>query len=235
MQYSFLRQSGLMSHSWKNTFLLSGFSLRAPVSPTNQNMHVRCISSQHPWPRHWLRIWSWSQGAALWLPTAPQGCVLNAENTFHCMLLYVTYKVPLPYLLFNVSCLHELCCLNSLCLHTLRLLYFSALFVFVCASDPNADPLSAEARISQEASELEKRLSMLSNCSLASSAGTSSCYYISIRGSSDILQHVCIFVGPLLGYVVCHDVLGLLYIMNFLLILASCMLCPNKDFITGLC
>ncbi|XP_076583744.1 protein Dok-7-like [Chaetodon auriga] len=42
--------------------------------------------------------------------------------------------------------------------------------------DLNADPVSAEERISQEASELEKRLSMLSNCSLASStASTYSC------------------------------------------------------------
>ncbi|TKS69197.1 Protein Dok-7 [Collichthys lucidus] len=42
--------------------------------------------------------------------------------------------------------------------------------------DPNADPVSAEERISQEASELEKRLSMLSQCSLASSsASTYSC------------------------------------------------------------
>ncbi|XP_034742378.1 protein Dok-7 isoform X2 [Etheostoma cragini] len=42
--------------------------------------------------------------------------------------------------------------------------------------DPNAHPESAEKRISQEASELEKRLSMLSHCSLASStASTYSC------------------------------------------------------------
>ncbi|XP_077380345.1 protein Dok-7 isoform X2 [Festucalex cinctus] len=40
----------------------------------------------------------------------------------------------------------------------------------------NADPVSVEERINQEASELEKRLSMLSTCSLASStAFTSSC------------------------------------------------------------
>ncbi|KAM8772227.1 protein Dok-7-like [Acanthopagrus schlegelii] len=42
--------------------------------------------------------------------------------------------------------------------------------------DLNADPASAEERISQEASDLEKRLSMLSQCSLASStASTYSC------------------------------------------------------------
>nr|XP_046260121.1 protein Dok-7 [Scatophagus argus] len=42
--------------------------------------------------------------------------------------------------------------------------------------DPNADPVSAEERISKETSELEKRLSMLSHCSLASStASTYSC------------------------------------------------------------
>ncbi|XP_044202237.1 protein Dok-7-like isoform X2 [Thunnus albacares] len=43
-------------------------------------------------------------------------------------------------------------------------------------ADPYADPASAEERISQEASDLEKRLSMLSHCSLASStASTYSC------------------------------------------------------------
>ncbi|XP_029987998.1 protein Dok-7-like [Sphaeramia orbicularis] len=43
-------------------------------------------------------------------------------------------------------------------------------------ADPNTDPASTEERISQEASELEKRLSRLSNCSLASStASTYSC------------------------------------------------------------
>ncbi|KAM9314114.1 protein Dok-7 [Pholidichthys leucotaenia] len=42
--------------------------------------------------------------------------------------------------------------------------------------DPSADPASAEERISQEVSELEKRLSLLSTCSLASStASTYSC------------------------------------------------------------
>ncbi|KAM9363600.1 protein Dok-7 [Symphorus nematophorus] len=42
--------------------------------------------------------------------------------------------------------------------------------------DLNVDPVSTEERISHEASELEKRLSMLSNCSLASStASTYSC------------------------------------------------------------
>ncbi|XP_063740778.1 protein Dok-7 [Eleginops maclovinus] len=42
--------------------------------------------------------------------------------------------------------------------------------------DPNADPALAEERLSLEASELEKRLSMLSQCSLASStASTYSC------------------------------------------------------------
>ncbi|XP_039653264.1 protein Dok-7 isoform X1 [Perca fluviatilis] len=46
----------------------------------------------------------------------------------------------------------------------------------VLPADPNADPVSAEKQISQEASELEKRLSMLSHCSLASStASTYSC------------------------------------------------------------
>ncbi|KAM9817724.1 protein Dok-7 isoform 1-T6 [Syngnathus typhle] len=44
------------------------------------------------------------------------------------------------------------------------------------AENPNADPASVEERINQEASELEKRLSMLSTCSLASStASTYSC------------------------------------------------------------
>ncbi|XP_077427672.1 protein Dok-7 isoform X3 [Vanacampus margaritifer] len=44
------------------------------------------------------------------------------------------------------------------------------------AENLNADPVSVEERINQEASELEKRLSMLSTCSLASStASTYSC------------------------------------------------------------
>uniref|UniRef100_A0A672GG97 Docking protein 7 n=1 Tax=Salarias fasciatus TaxID=181472 RepID=A0A672GG97_SALFA len=42
--------------------------------------------------------------------------------------------------------------------------------------DPSADSCSAEERISQETSELEKRLSMLSHCSLASSTGTFICH-----------------------------------------------------------
>lgn len=46
------------------------------------------------------------------------------------------------------------------------------LMFVLSTSDPNADPVLAEERISQEASELEKRLSMLSQCSLASSTGT---------------------------------------------------------------
>lgn len=45
----------------------------------------------------------------------------------------------------------------------------------VSTADPSADPASAEERISQEASELEKRLSVLSHCSLASSTGTWMC------------------------------------------------------------
>ncbi|XP_047221608.1 protein Dok-7 isoform X1 [Girardinichthys multiradiatus] len=45
---------------------------------------------------------------------------------------------------------------------------------------PDADPASEEKRISQETSELEKRLSMLSQCSLASSS--SSTYSTSIAG-----------------------------------------------------
>ncbi len=42
--------------------------------PPTRHVH-RTISSQYPWPRYWLRIRSQSQGAALWLPTAPQGGV----------------------------------------------------------------------------------------------------------------------------------------------------------------
>ncbi|XP_034543716.1 protein Dok-7-like isoform X2 [Notolabrus celidotus] len=49
--------------------------------------------------------------------------------------------------------------------------------------DPDADPASAEKRISLEASELEKRLSMLSTCSLASS--TSSTYSCSTSVAGD--------------------------------------------------
>ncbi|XP_074554473.1 protein Dok-7-like [Halichoeres trimaculatus] len=50
-------------------------------------------------------------------------------------------------------------------------------------ADLNADALSAEKRISLEASELEKRLSMLSNCSLASS--TASTYSFNTSVASD--------------------------------------------------
>ncbi len=46
--------------------------------------HVfRSISSQCPWPRYWLIIWSWSLGAALWLLTALLRDGLNAETKFH--------------------------------------------------------------------------------------------------------------------------------------------------------
>ncbi|XP_013873556.1 protein Dok-7 isoform X2 [Austrofundulus limnaeus] len=46
----------------------------------------------------------------------------------------------------------------------------------------NADPALAEERISQETSELEKRLSLLSHCSLASSSASSSSYSPSAAG-----------------------------------------------------
>ncbi|KAM9857674.1 protein Dok-7 [Aulostomus maculatus] len=49
-------------------------------------------------------------------------------------------------------------------------------------ADPSADPRSAEERINQEASELEKRLSMLSQCSLASSAASAYSYSTSVAG-----------------------------------------------------
>ncbi|KAK9539669.1 hypothetical protein VZT92_002171 [Zoarces viviparus] len=48
--------------------------------------------------------------------------------------------------------------------------------------DPNADPESAEERISQEASELEKRLSMLSQSSLASSTASTYSFSTSVAG-----------------------------------------------------
>lgn len=41
----------------------------------------------------------------------------------------------------------------------------------LCPADLNYDPVAAEERLNQEASELEKRLSMISQCSLASSTG----------------------------------------------------------------
>lgn len=43
----------------------------------------------------------------------------------------------------------------------------------LCPADLNYDPVAAEERLNQEASELEKRLSMISQCSLASSTGAS--------------------------------------------------------------
>ncbi|XP_031720601.1 protein Dok-7-like isoform X2 [Anarrhichthys ocellatus] len=48
--------------------------------------------------------------------------------------------------------------------------------------DPKADPVSAEERISQEASELEKRLSMLSQSSLASSTASTYSFSTSVAG-----------------------------------------------------
>ncbi|KAM4583708.1 uncharacterized protein PAE49_003562 isoform 2-T2 [Odontesthes bonariensis] len=48
--------------------------------------------------------------------------------------------------------------------------------------DLNADPASAEERISQETSELEKRLSMLSQCSLASSTASTYSWSTSVAG-----------------------------------------------------
>ncbi|XP_017272492.1 protein Dok-7 [Kryptolebias marmoratus] len=48
--------------------------------------------------------------------------------------------------------------------------------------DPHADPASAEERISQETSDLEKRLSMLSHCSLASSSASSYSCSTSVAG-----------------------------------------------------
>lgn len=50
---------------------------------------------------------------------------------------------------------------------------FSSLLSLLVAAELGANPASAEERICQEASDLEKRLSMLSQCSLASSTGTS--------------------------------------------------------------
>ncbi|XP_068606726.1 protein Dok-7 [Brachionichthys hirsutus] len=48
--------------------------------------------------------------------------------------------------------------------------------------DPNADPASAEERLAQQATELEKRLSMLSHCSLASSTASSYSCSTSVAG-----------------------------------------------------
>ncbi|KAM4750210.1 protein Dok-7-like [Anableps anableps] len=50
------------------------------------------------------------------------------------------------------------------------------------SADPDADPASAEKRISQETSELEKRLSMLSQCSLASSSSSTYSCSTSVAG-----------------------------------------------------
>ncbi len=66
--------------------------------PHHQNMYIRSISSPYPWPRYWLRIWSWSPGAVLWQPTAPQGWVKCRD---HISLYTVTNKVPLPLPMFT--------------------------------------------------------------------------------------------------------------------------------------
>ncbi len=80
-----------------------GFPAGAPVSPTIKNVCQVYLQSAL---RYWLRIWSWSPGAALWLPTAPQGWVKISPST-----IYETGKVPLPYLH-----LHQAAWKNHLCL-----------------------------------------------------------------------------------------------------------------------
>ncbi len=94
---------------WGRTFLcgvcmfcLCGFSLGSPVSPTGEPKYtyVRCISCQHPWLRYWLRIWSWSPHAALWLSTASQGWV-ECRDQISPYALYVTNKVP--YMSYRVN------------------------------------------------------------------------------------------------------------------------------------
>ncbi len=56
--------------------------------------HVRSIFSQHPGPRNWLTIWSWSPSVVLWLPTVPPGWV-KCRDQISLYTVYVTSKVPL--------------------------------------------------------------------------------------------------------------------------------------------
>ncbi len=50
--------------------------------------HVsRSTSSRYPWLRYWLRMWSQSQSAALWLPT-------DGRDRISLHMAYVTNKVP---------------------------------------------------------------------------------------------------------------------------------------------
>ncbi len=67
--------------------------------PHHQNTHVRCISSQCPWSRYWLRIWSWSPSVAPWLPTAPQGWVKCWDH----ISLYTVYVTKKYLYLFNLQ------------------------------------------------------------------------------------------------------------------------------------
>ncbi len=87
--------SVLYSTEYSVTLTLSGCS----GFLHRQNMYSS-VSTQHPWSRSWLRIWSWTPGAALWLPTAPQGQVKCREH----ISLYVVYMWPIEDLYF---CLHS--------------------------------------------------------------------------------------------------------------------------------
>ncbi len=69
--------------------------LRVLRFPPPSKHAYRCISSQYPWPRYWLRIWSWSTGAVLWLPTAPQGWVKCRDQILLCIVYMWPIKVPL--------------------------------------------------------------------------------------------------------------------------------------------
>ncbi len=62
--------------------------------PHHQNMCIGLspVSTLDP---VWLRIWSWSLGTTLWLPTAPQGWV-KCRDHISLYTVYVTNKVPLP-------------------------------------------------------------------------------------------------------------------------------------------
>ncbi len=68
-----------------------GFSPVAPVSLTAMYKHVHQVFLQSvPLTKELasgVGIWSWSPGAVLWLPTAPQGWVKCSEQ----ISLYIVY------------------------------------------------------------------------------------------------------------------------------------------------
>lgn len=106
-------------------------------------------------------------------------------------------------------------------------------------ADPNADPALAEEQINQETSELEKRLSMLSQCSLASSTGTL-LYELHLRLYNSNQQQSAGITEMQPSHALCHDVSGFAISHRFLThhytqyAQAGSAFWPHEDLITSL-